>query len=349
MKFSILIPVYNVEKYLEQCFESVINQSYTDFEVVVVDDGSTDSSKEICDDFAKMYPEKVTVIHKKNEGLISARRTAIEKARGEFCVFVDSDDYVENNLLETIDRYSSKEENIDIVIYSFSYFNQSSIKKQRKWSYDSTVWSDDRKKELYEALITSDIIDALWIKAIKTELLKRDPIDYRKYYGKNMSEDVLQSLYPLLYARKVIYADASLYNYRYNNASIARNFNVETISKKNSSHVFEEIIKSIPIWAPEDDEITNKVCARWFSDVMYIFWKSCECAGSKKDWQNIFDAAWTDMLPPYDIRGYQEYVNKHYLQLYYNYINNKRFSIKAQAFKKRIYNSIKGIKKTIKR
>ena len=345
MRFSVLIPVYNVEKYLEQCFESVINQSYADFEVIVVDDGSTDNSKMICDDFAKMYPEKVTVIHKENEGLISARRTAIEKARGEFCVFVDSDDYVEPDLLETIDRYSNKEEGIDIVVYSFLYINQSSKKKQRMWSQDSMVWSDDRKTELYEALVTSDIIDALWIKAIKTELLKRDPIDYRKYYGKNMSEDVLQSLYPLIFARKVIYADATLYNYRYNNESIARNFNVESINKKNSSHVFEEILKAIPLWAPEDDKIINRVCARWFSDVMYIFWKSCECAGSKKDWQNIFDAAWLDMLPPYDVSGYKEYVSKHYLQLYCNYINNRRYIIKAQVFKKRIYKLIKDVKK----
>ena len=98
MKFSILIPVYNVERYLEQCLESVINQTFGDYEVIIVDDGSTDNSSYICDSFAEKYPEKIYVIHKENQGLISARRIAIDKAQGEFCIFVDSDDFIECNL-----------------------------------------------------------------------------------------------------------------------------------------------------------------------------------------------------------------------------------------------------------
>ena len=70
LKFSILIPVYNVEKYLEQCLNSVINQTFCDYEVIIVDDGSTDNSSCICDSFAEKYPKKISVIHKENQGLI---------------------------------------------------------------------------------------------------------------------------------------------------------------------------------------------------------------------------------------------------------------------------------------
>ena len=80
MKFSVLIPVYNTEKYLEECLQSILNQTYQDFEIIIVDDGSSDSSGAICDNFQKAYPEKIIVIHKENQGLISARRVGIANA-----------------------------------------------------------------------------------------------------------------------------------------------------------------------------------------------------------------------------------------------------------------------------
>lgn len=347
MKFSILIPVYNVEKYLQQCFDSVINQTFSDYEVIVVDDGSTDGSPEICEAFAENYPERVVVVHTENKGLIAARRLAIEKAQGEFCVFVDSDDYIEHNLLDTVNQYFQKEEDIDVVIYSFFYCNQQKRVKQQSLLCDSTVWEGRNKKELYELLVTGDTIDALWIKAIKTELLKKDPIEYQKYYRNNMSEDVLQSLYPLTFARKVIFADVPLYNYRYNHESIARNFNSGTILKKNSSHVFEEVMKIIPMWDLDNTDIYKKVYARWFSDVMYIFWKSCEAAKHKEDWTTIFATAWHEMLPDLDVSEYEDFVNVRYLNLYNNYINDSFFRIRIQFFKKNMYKKIRDFKKSL--
>ena len=84
MRYSVLVPVYNVEQYLDECIQSILNQSLKDFEIILVDDGSTDLSGEICDNYAGN--EKITVIHKKNNGLISARRVALQKARGEYIV-----------------------------------------------------------------------------------------------------------------------------------------------------------------------------------------------------------------------------------------------------------------------
>ena len=90
MKFSVLIPVYNVEGYLEKCLDSIINQNFDDYEIIIVDDGSTDQSGVLCDTYRKRYPNKITVIHKKNEGLMLARRDAIRMAKGEYFIFVDT-------------------------------------------------------------------------------------------------------------------------------------------------------------------------------------------------------------------------------------------------------------------
>ena len=124
LKFSILVPVYNVEKYLEQCVDSLLNQTYQgEYEIVLVDDGSTDSSGLICERYVNDYPDRIKVIHKKNEGLVSARQVGIENASGEYSLFVDSDDFVELNLLESINNALEHNPKTDIVVFNMNYFN----------------------------------------------------------------------------------------------------------------------------------------------------------------------------------------------------------------------------------
>lgn len=348
MKFSILIPVYNVEKYLEQCLNSVINQTFKDYEVIIVDDGSTDNSSCICDAFAEKYSEKIQVIHKKNQGLISARRIAIDKAQGEFCIFVDSDDFIECNLLETVNSYLLKDVNIDMVIYSFNYYTDGIKNKRNRFvAEDSEIWSADNKKKCFEMLATGDSIDALWIKAIKTEILKRDPIDYTKYFSKNMSEDTLQSIYPITHAQKIIYADVPLYNYRYNTASISRNFSPEVIAKKDSSHVFEELFLVLPELKLNTDDFKQKVYARWFSDVMYIFVKSCENATTNKELDSILEFDWVSMLPSCDVNTFDSYVNQQYKDLYYYWIHGEFRKIKVEFLKRKLYKKLQKLKSVL--
>lgn len=99
---SVIIPVYNVEKYLRKCLDSVMHQTLQNFEVIIVNDGSTDSSLEIIDEYSKKYPNKVRAFNKKNGGLSSARNFALEKSRGEYITFLDSDDYLDEDYLERL-------------------------------------------------------------------------------------------------------------------------------------------------------------------------------------------------------------------------------------------------------
>lgn len=105
---SVIVPIYNAEQYLEKCIDSIINQTYTNFEIILVNDGSTDNSGSICDEYAKK-DSRIRVIHKENGGLSSARNVGLDNANGEYVSFVDSDDWIEQDMLETL--YNSCEEN----------------------------------------------------------------------------------------------------------------------------------------------------------------------------------------------------------------------------------------------
>lgn len=114
---SVIVPVYNVEKYLEQCIDSLLSQTYQNFEIILVDDGSTDSSGKICDIYEENN-ENIKVIHKKNEGLGFARNTGLLYATGEYVTFIDSDDYADKYLLE--DLYNGiLETDVDVCIGGF--------------------------------------------------------------------------------------------------------------------------------------------------------------------------------------------------------------------------------------
>lgn len=111
VKYSFIVPVYNVEKYLEKCLDSLVNQTYKDFEIIVINDGSKDNSEKILDFYKNKY-SFIRVIKQKNQGLSVARNNGVKKAKGEYIIFVDSDDYVDKNMLEVID---SNIETLDIL------------------------------------------------------------------------------------------------------------------------------------------------------------------------------------------------------------------------------------------
>lgn len=348
MKFSILVPVYNVEKYLEQCVDSLLDQTYKgEYEIILVDDGSTDSSGEICDKYAKTNPDKIKVVHKKNEGLVSARQAGIEVASGEYSLFVDSDDFVENNLMETVNDCIDRNDNPDMVIYSFRYYsNGRTTERKSTLASEEKVFTKDNKKELYEALISTTFITSLWTKAIKTEILKKDPTDYRLFYDKNMAEDWFRSIHLITSAQKIIYINIPLYNYRTNEESISRSFRPETIEKKNILYVYDRFIEYLPKWNMDTEEYHQKLNARWLNETMYIFSKYYEnvMASEKK---SVLKYDWSLMLPSESqINTDNPYENHIYRNIYSNLVEKNFLPVKIYFLKKRIR---KFIKKLLKR
>ncbi|MBR3780684.1 MAG: glycosyltransferase family 2 protein [Clostridia bacterium] len=346
MKFSILVPVYNVEKYLEQCVESLLNQTFKgEYEIILVDDGSTDSSCKICDEYQKNNPDKIKVVHKKNEGLVSARQVGIENAKGEYSLFVDSDDYVENNLLETVNECINRNDNTDMVIYSFRYYSSGkTTERKTTLTTNETVFTKDNKKELYEALISTTFITSLWTKALKTEILKNDPTDYSLYYDKNMAEDWFRSIHLLTDAKKIVYINEPLYNYRTNEESISRSFRPETIEKKNILYVYDRFMEYLPKWDMDTEEYRQKLNARWLNETIYtfsIYYENVE----KSERNAVLNYDWNSMLPEGVKNGISNpHENKTSRKLYALIAEKKFLNLKLHFAYKNIYKNYRKLK-----
>ncbi len=220
--YSIIVPVYNVEKYLRECVDSILNQTYTNFEVILVDDGSTDDSPAICDEYAKS-DKRVKVIHKENGGLVSARKTGIALATGDYVLNVDSDDYIDVNLLEDADKILAETK---AEIFCFGYYKVFCNKKDEKALWFDTGFYDKSKlrEKIYPNLMRNvngkRIEPNLWSKIFKRSLLSPFQLttNERIYIG----EDESVSL-PCLYFSKSIYiTDRCYYYYRQNQSSMTK-------------------------------------------------------------------------------------------------------------------------------
>ena len=346
MKFSILVPVYNVEKYLEQCVESLLNQTYKgEYEIVLVDDGSTDSSGIICDRYAKNNPDKIRVFHKRNEGLVSARQAGIETAFGEYSLFVDSDDFVENNLLETVSNIIINNEKTDVVIFTMNYYDGTTKNpKKDLFRQNETVFKNNNKKEIYEALIRTPYVTSLCLKAIRTSILKNDPTDYSLYYDKNMAEDWFRSIHLLTTAERIVYINEPLYNYRTNDASISRSFRPETISKKNILYVYDRFMEYLPKWDMDTDEYRQILNARWLNETIYTFSIYFENV-DKNERKAVLNYDWNSMLPEEVKNGmYNPYENKNSRKLFALISEKKLLNLKLLFAYKNIYKKYRKLK-----
>ena len=164
---SVIIPVYKVEPYLRQCVDSVLAQTYTDFEVILVDDGSPDGCPAICDEYAEKDC-RVKVIHKENGGLSDARNAGINIACGEYALFVDSDDFISKEFLENLLRMA-EEYNLDIVEGKTVYYENALVSEVFHLNHDEYVFFNN--DDVYEFYLKTYQIVSAWNKLIKRSLL----------------------------------------------------------------------------------------------------------------------------------------------------------------------------------
>lgn len=223
IKFSVLIPVYNVEKYLIDCVNSVLKQTYQNFEIILIDDGSTDSSGVICDDF--LYKDnRIKVFHQENQGLLITRRNLLKKSNGDFCIFLDSDDYWDINLLESVNTIIC-EHKCDMVIFKHKIVSHDKIIITDSVFEDQLILNSQNKNILFENFINSSILNNLWNKAFKSTIIDKEN-EYFEYKQVKNGEDLLQLLPLICNASKIVYLDKPLYNYRINFESITHTFNL---------------------------------------------------------------------------------------------------------------------------
>lgn len=168
-KISIIIPVYNVAKYLRKCLESVINQTYQNLEIIVIDDGSTDGCDKICDEYAKK-DNRIRVIHQPNKGLSEARNSGLKVMTGEFVGFVDSDDWIEPNFYELLEK-RMREKNADIVMMGYYCVYKDKILKCRLFPDDFPYDNMNGLKALSENKISHVVWNKLYNKKLFNDLV----------------------------------------------------------------------------------------------------------------------------------------------------------------------------------
>lgn len=208
---SIIVPVYNVKQYLERCVKSILNQTYKNIEIILVDDGSTDGSEIMCDEYKKNY-SNIKVIHKKNGGLSDARNYGIELAQGEYITFIDSDDFIDNRMIEILYK-NLKNTNSDVSVCRFyMFYAEEDIKvqdvKEKVLIFDGI----DILKTMYDDYLVTVVA---WNKLYKKEIFNN--IRYPK--GK-VIEDSAVLHYILANINRICYSNLELYYYFQRNESI---------------------------------------------------------------------------------------------------------------------------------
>lgn len=221
-KYTIIVPIYNVEKYLDQCINSLINQTYDNYEVILVDDGSKDKSGQICDHYAE-YNKKIKVVHKDNGGIVSARKKGVYEATGDYICCVDGDDWVEIDYLEKINNALQKE-SYDVVYFGSNKVIQGNKNanppKELAKAYSKKEIQQEIFPYLIEGIHGEGLSPALWNKAFRKEL-------YVKYQlivpDKIIIGEDGACVKPIIYnANSLVIINDCIYNYRINNASVTQ-------------------------------------------------------------------------------------------------------------------------------
>lgn len=231
-RFSIIVPIYNVELYLEECIKSVLQQTHTDYEIVLVNDGSTDGSILICQKLAEMY-SNIRIVNRENGGLSAARNTGIQHARGEYVIFLDSDDYWDDTeVLRELDDIINAQQP-DVITWSFKKLIEESGEIEKK---DIPVWPLEFKNK-YEAL--GMLMKNSWFKASACDkAISRSMIEKYSLYFKegDTSEDIEWTAEVLLHMNTICAYPKDFYVYRQRKGSITK-----TKSEKNIQDLVRHI------------------------------------------------------------------------------------------------------------
>lgn len=223
VRISILVPVYNAEKYLAETLDSILCQNFQNYEIVLADDGSKDSSAAICDEYAARYPDIIKVYHKENEGCLLTRRFALTKASGDYIVFNDSDDPVKKNMLSRLAEALEQYNYPDIVAFKFCRFHdgQQDYEDQLNPFGGTILFEGNKLHQYYENHVIEATFAAPTNNLVKRECYDMD-FDYHPW-NVGMGEDVMQSFGFIDRAKTILVLDEALNYYRKNDDSMTLN------------------------------------------------------------------------------------------------------------------------------
>lgn len=268
---SVIIPIYNVERYLMRCIESILKQSYRNFELILIDDGSTDKSGEICDLY-RSKDERIKVIHKVNDGASEARNTGIENSNGNYICFVDGDDWIENNMLKEINNVLEMY-NPDLIINGLNIdnINLQGICSSQENKYKDCFWKDriDISNNIIK-LFENALINSSCNKIYKADIIRKNNI---RFQNTNIGEDTKFNLEVLSYCEKIKVNDKCYYHYmRYNNVKTLSGI-LEENSYEQYMSIHKEMIRLFKQWRNYSPEIEKIIARTMLSQYLAVTYK----------------------------------------------------------------------------
>lgn len=240
--FSLILPVYNVEKYVKRCVNSLLRQEYTDYEIILVDDGSTDSSGSICDKLVDKN-NNIFAYHKENGGLSDARNYGMDRAKGNYILFIDSDDWVDEKLLISLHNHLNKS-NVDILKFGFQKMQEGNYKNTFFSYFNIGVYD---RRQIEETILPYTIgpkrlfcyeqnaCKSVWSHVYSLNFLRENNIRFVSE-REILNEDYLFNLHTLLYAKSLEVTHYILYYYDYREGSLSKRYITNEFERKLKLH-----------------------------------------------------------------------------------------------------------------
>ena len=274
-KVSVIVPFYNVEKYIEKCLETLVNQTLDDIEIILVNDGSKDKTVDIVKKYKEMYSNKIVYLEKENGGLSDARNYAIPYARGEYIAFLDSDDYVETNMYKEMYEIAQKE-NSDMVECNFI------------WEYPNKTRIDigttyNNKHEMIEKIRV-----VAWNKLIKREILEKSKVQFPKGYR---YEDVEFTYKLIPFLEKVSFCKTPMVHY------VQREGSISNVQNKRNAEIFD-VMEHVMDYYKE-----NNLYEEYYQEIEYLYSRYAFCSSflrivkikDKEIRKQLLDMTWNNV------------------------------------------------------
>lgn len=323
---SIIVPVYNVENYIERCLNSLVNQTFKDIEVITINDGSTDKSLELINKYAK-EDIRVSVIDLGDEGVSYCRNLGIEKANGKYIMFVDSDDWIDSNMIEAMYK-KAEENNLDLVMCSYIREFKDHSKEKRFNLPEEIIYKEDKvKNELLRKLVgpvkeelsNPEMLDALgtvWGKLYRADILKENKLKFVDLSEIGSAEDTLFNIFTFNYLKKVMFLNKPMYHYwRDNPKSVTSQYNPKLKEQRKVFFKYiSDFIKENNFEQVFEEALNNRICTSVLGLGLIECSKNNKVSGINK------------------IKNIKKIINEEYVRNAYKNLELKYFSIHWRIF-----------------
>ncbi len=265
MYFSLILPIYNVEKYLKECVDSILAQTFNDYEVILVNDGSTDSSPEICDEYVEKHSQ-IKVVHKQNGGQSTARNRGFGEAEGEYIVFLDSDDFIcDHDFLKCL--YEKTKNKPDIISYKYcKFYDDKKEFGSCNYTFGDIGDHEDIATQMEKLVRKDAFFCSAWSKAVRRELLEENDI---KFDENSRCEDMDWYFNVITKAETMAFLDKTIIAYRQRENSVTAQKSLKT---------FDDFIKFLDTWYPKIKELADNrknplfsAMAKLYTNLMLIY------------------------------------------------------------------------------